>query len=268
MTREERIAALNADVSQRILVLDGAMGTEVQALNLSESEFRGDRFAGHSHDLKVNHAILNLTAPEIVQEIHENYFDAGADIVATNTFNASSISQADYGTQDHVYEINRIGAQLARDAAAAATLTINAETRRLAIAARDYKIQRIDGLPSRKVTPNPEDAARIAAERQLMIEARVEFLDPYGHTCKAFGQIEIALHDADPEQFNASQVGTWPEDLTDLELNEIYFDDVTGTSLLRLEINEDMEVPQQALLRAAYQSADGRRLQAAYVIRN
>lgn len=127
MTREERIAALNADVSQRILVLDGAMGTEVQALNLSESEFRGDRFAGHSHDLKGNHDILNLTAPEIVQEIHENYFDAGADIVATNTFNASSISQADYGTQDHVYEINRIGAQLARDAAAA---TMSAQTGR------------------------------------------------------------------------------------------------------------------------------------------
>ena len=103
---------------------------------------------------------------------------------------------------------------------------------------------------------------------KLMIEARLEFLDPYGHTCKAFGQIEIALHDADTDQFNANPVGIWPEDLTDLELNEIYFDDVTGTYLLRLEISEEMEVPQQALLRAAYLSADGRRLQAEYVIRN
>jgi len=103
---------------------------------------------------------------------------------------------------------------------------------------------------------------------KLMIEARVEFFDPYGHTCKAFGQIEIALHDAEPDQFNANPIGTWPEDLTDLELNDIYFDDVTGTYLLRLQIAQDMEVPQKAELRAAYLSADGRRLQATYVIQN
>ena len=127
MTREERIVALSADVEQRILVLDGAMGTEVQALNLSEAEYRGDRFAGHSHDLKGNHDILNLTAPETIREIHENYFNAGADIVATNTFNASSISQSDYGAQDHVYDINRNGARLARDAAEA---TMAAQTGR------------------------------------------------------------------------------------------------------------------------------------------
>ncbi len=127
MTREERIAALSADVKQRILVLDGAMGTEVQALNLSEAEYRGDRFAGHSHDLKGNHDILNLTAPETIREIHENYFNAGADIVATNTFNASSISQSDYGAQDNVYDINRNGARLARDAAEA---TMAAQTGR------------------------------------------------------------------------------------------------------------------------------------------
>jgi 5-methyltetrahydrofolate--homocysteine methyltransferase len=119
MTREQRIAALHADVARRILVLDGAMGTEIQDLNLGEAAYRGDRFAGHSHDLKGNHDILNLTAPDFIQEIHENYFRAGADIIATNTFNASSISQADYGTQDHVYDINRNGAQLARKAAEA-----------------------------------------------------------------------------------------------------------------------------------------------------
>jgi len=119
MTREQRITALNADVAERILVLDGAMGTEVQALNLSEAEVRGDRFASHGQDLKGNHDILNLSAPGLIQQIHESYFRAGADIVATNTFNSSSISQADYGTQDHVYEINRTGAQLARAAEAA-----------------------------------------------------------------------------------------------------------------------------------------------------
>ena len=119
MTREERIAALDMEVSQRVLVLDGAMGTEVQALNLSEAAFRGERFADHDQDLKGNHDILNLTAPETVLRIHQNYFDAGADIIATNTFNATSISQADYGTQDHVHEINQTGARLARSAAEA-----------------------------------------------------------------------------------------------------------------------------------------------------
>lgn len=117
MTRKDRFAALQAEVAQRILVLDGAMGTEVQALNLSEADYRGDRFAEHGHDLKGNHDILNLTAPDFIQEIHENYFSAGADIIATNTFNASSISQADYGAQDCVYDINHAGARLARAAA-------------------------------------------------------------------------------------------------------------------------------------------------------
>ncbi len=116
MARDERIAALNAEVSQRILVLDGAMGTEVQALNLSEAEFRGERFADHDQDLKGNHDILNLTAPDRILRIHQNYLDAGADIIATNTFNATSVSQADYGTEDYVYELNKTGAQLARNA--------------------------------------------------------------------------------------------------------------------------------------------------------
>ncbi len=119
MTREERIAALHAAAGQRILVLDGAMGTEVQSLNLDEAAYRGERFADHGHDLKGNHDILNLTAPEFIQEIHENYYKAGADIVASNTFNASSISQADYGAENYVYEINHTGARLARAAAEA-----------------------------------------------------------------------------------------------------------------------------------------------------
>ena len=119
MTREDRIAALYAAIGERILVLDGAMGTEVQSLELDEAAYRGERFAAHGQDLKGNHDILNLTAPDFIREIHENYFNAGADIIATNTFNASSISQADYGTEDHVYDINSAGARLAREAAAA-----------------------------------------------------------------------------------------------------------------------------------------------------
>ena len=99
------------------------MGTEIQDLNLSEAQYRGKRFADHGHDLKGNHDILNLTAPDTILEIHQNYFNAGADIVATNTFNASSISQADYGTQDHAYELNLAGARLARTAAEAKMAT-------------------------------------------------------------------------------------------------------------------------------------------------
>jgi 5-methyltetrahydrofolate--homocysteine methyltransferase len=125
MNREDRIVALGKEVQKRILVLDGAMGTQIQALNLNEAAFRGERFADHGQDLKGNHDILNLTAPDVIRKIHEDYFNAGADIVSTNTFNATSISQADYGTQDCVYEINQTGARLARSAAEA-TMTANA----------------------------------------------------------------------------------------------------------------------------------------------
>ena len=86
-------------LSERIMILDGAMGTMVQSYNLSEKDFRGDFFKNHAKDLKGNNDILCLTQPDIVQKIHEAYFKAGADIVETNTFNASTISQLDYGTE-------------------------------------------------------------------------------------------------------------------------------------------------------------------------
>ncbi len=96
------------------MVLDGAMGTMVQSYNLSEKDFRGDRFYSHGKDLKGNNDILCLTQPKIVQEIHEAYFKAGADIVETNTFNANSISQLDYGMEAFSYEINREAARIAK----------------------------------------------------------------------------------------------------------------------------------------------------------
>ncbi|MFL5179959.1 MAG: methionine synthase, partial [Microvirga sp.] len=102
------------------LVLDGAMGTEIQALKLSEADFRGERFAAHSHDLRGNNDLLILTQPEAIREIHLNYFRAGSDIVETNTFSGTSIAQADYGLEAIVYELNREGARLAREAALAA----------------------------------------------------------------------------------------------------------------------------------------------------
>ena len=102
---------------KRILVLDGAMGTMVQSYNLSEMDFRGERFVSHSRDLKGNNDILCLTQPDVVAEIHQAYFDAGADIIETNTFNANAISQLDYAAEDLAYEINLEAAKIAKTVA-------------------------------------------------------------------------------------------------------------------------------------------------------
>jgi len=111
---EERLRAL---LRQRILVLDGAMGTMIQDHHLDEDGYRGERFADWPHALKGNNDLLSLTQPEIIRDIHIAYLEAGADIVETNTFNSTSIAQADYGMESLVYELNREGARLAREAA-------------------------------------------------------------------------------------------------------------------------------------------------------
>ena len=104
-------------LKERILLLDGAMGTMIQSYRLQESDFRGERFADHDRDLKGNNDLLSLTRPDIIRDIHAAFLDAGADIIATNTFNSTAIAMADYGLQDIVYEMNRVGARLARDIA-------------------------------------------------------------------------------------------------------------------------------------------------------
>ncbi len=101
----------------RILVLDGAMGTMVQSYNLEENDFRGEKFKDHTKDLKGNNDILCLTKPDIVADIHKAYFDVGCDIVETNTFNANKISQLDYGMEAQSYELNFEAAQIACDVA-------------------------------------------------------------------------------------------------------------------------------------------------------
>ena len=111
-----RVAALHQALAQRILVIDGAMGTMVQAHHFEEADFRGTRFAGHGHDLKGNNDLLTLTRPDVIASIHRDYLAAGADLVETNTFNATSISQADYHLQPLVGELNREAARLARAA--------------------------------------------------------------------------------------------------------------------------------------------------------
>ncbi len=110
-------AALQQALEQRILVLDGAMGTMIQKHKLTEADYRGERFADHQGDLKGNNDLLSLTQPTIVKDLHLAFLDAGADIIETNTFNSTAVSQADYGLQSLVYELNVAGARLAREAA-------------------------------------------------------------------------------------------------------------------------------------------------------
>jgi 5-methyltetrahydrofolate--homocysteine methyltransferase len=111
---------LRRRAGEAILVLDGAMGTEIQALKLGEAGYRGTRFADWPGDLRGNNDILILSQPDAVRQLHLNYFRAGADIVSTNTFSSTRIAQADYGAQDLVGELNLNGARLAKEAAAAA----------------------------------------------------------------------------------------------------------------------------------------------------
>lgn len=117
MTRADRIAALKVAAKERILVLDGAWGVMIQRENLSEQDFRGVRFAGHSHPQKGNNDLLILTRPDIVTGLHDTYYAAGADISETNTFSSTTIAQADYGMEDAVRDLNFEGARLARESA-------------------------------------------------------------------------------------------------------------------------------------------------------
>ncbi len=113
-------AAFRELLQQRILVLDGAMGTMIQALKLDEEGYRGARFDAWNREVRGNNDLLNLSRPDAVRDIHLAYFRAGADIVSTNTFSSTKIAQADYGMEGIAYELNHAGATLAREAAAAA----------------------------------------------------------------------------------------------------------------------------------------------------
>jgi 5-methyltetrahydrofolate--homocysteine methyltransferase len=115
--RPSRIAAFQAAAKDRILILDGPKGTEIQNRRLTNADFHGDLFAGHDHDLKGNNDILNLTRPDIIKEIHREYAAAGAEILSTNTFNSNAISQSDYGLESESYALNHAGAAIARKVA-------------------------------------------------------------------------------------------------------------------------------------------------------
>ena len=112
------MSTLEAALESRILVLDGAMGTMIQAHNLSEGDFRGTRFVDHACEVKGNNDLLSLTQPKIIEDIHVQYLQVGADIIETNTFNSNAISLADYQMEDLAYDLNLAGAQLAKRAVA------------------------------------------------------------------------------------------------------------------------------------------------------
>jgi 5-methyltetrahydrofolate--homocysteine methyltransferase len=120
INRAESFDALKAAASERILILDGAMGTMIQQLKLDEAGYRGERFKDWHKDVRGNNDLLNLTLPDAIRDIHLRYFLAGADIVESNTFSSTAVVMADYDMQSLVYELNVAGARLAREAAALA----------------------------------------------------------------------------------------------------------------------------------------------------
>ena len=111
------VSRITSQLTERILVLDGAMGTMIQNHQLEEEDFRGEAFKNHSHPLKGCNDLLVLTQPQIIRDIHRAYLEAGADIVETNTFVANRLTLANYGLEEHAYEINRAAAALAREVA-------------------------------------------------------------------------------------------------------------------------------------------------------
>ncbi len=116
-SRQKRLAELNAAIKERVLVIDGAMGTMIQALKLEEADFRGDQFRDWPTDLKGNNDFLVLTKPDAIEAIHRQYFEAGADFAETNTFSATTIAQADYKAESLARDINVEAAKVARRAA-------------------------------------------------------------------------------------------------------------------------------------------------------
>ena len=174
MTSSPAISPVEAELrrmaAERILVLDGAMGTMIQALGLDEDAFRGARFDAWNREVRGNNDLLNLSRPDAVRDIHLAYFRAGADIAATNTFSSTAIAQADYGMAAIAYELNHAGARLARLRNRAA----HRGTRRGAAAAAPalWRPVRPAGR-LRRVVQQPHHQLDRAARPRLLFEKRV-----------------------------------------------------------------------------------------------
>ncbi|MEO8674719.1 MAG: homocysteine S-methyltransferase family protein, partial [Casimicrobiaceae bacterium] len=111
----DRSELLTSLLAERILVMDGAMGTMIQGYRFGEAEYRGACLAGHTHDIKGDNDVLVLSQPQVIRDIHDAYLEAGADIIETNTFNATAIAQADYKLEHRVRDINFAAAKIARE---------------------------------------------------------------------------------------------------------------------------------------------------------
>ncbi len=107
------MAKLVEEFKKRIIILDGAMGTSIQKYKLQEEDYRGEEFKNHPHDQRGNNDLLSVTKPQIISDIHRAFLEAGADILETNTFNGTRISQRDYGMEEEVYRINYESAKIA-----------------------------------------------------------------------------------------------------------------------------------------------------------
>src|SRR5258708_31294061 len=142
-----RAKAFMALLQERMVILDGAMGTMIQRHALSEAQFRGERFAAWRSDLRGNNDLLSITQPDIIGAIHREYLLAGADVISTNTFNSNAVSQSDYGMQSLVAEFNQSAAQLARRGADEVT----AET------AKPPSVAGADG-PTNRTAPHAPEA--------------------------------------------------------------------------------------------------------------
>jgi 5-methyltetrahydrofolate--homocysteine methyltransferase len=167
-------------LAQRILILDGAMGTMVQRFRLQEEDYRGDRFAGHPISLKNNNDVLNLTQPQIIEQIHREYLAAGADIIETNTFNATAISQEDFGLQKLVAEMNRTAAQLAK-AAVGECMTEDPSRRRYVAGSigplnRTLSISRDVNDPGKRDVTWQQVTAAYGEQAQALLEGGVDLL--------------------------------------------------------------------------------------------
>jgi 5-methyltetrahydrofolate--homocysteine methyltransferase len=169
-TTVDRTAVLEAALKRRIVLLDGAMGTMIQRYKLGEADYRGARFRDHTHDLKGNNDLLCLTKPEVIRAIHNAYLEAGADIIETNTFNATSIAQADYGLSAIVRELNVAAARLARACADAWSTKTPAQPRFVA---------GVLGPTNRtaSISPDVHDAGKRNVNFDELVAAYTEALD-------------------------------------------------------------------------------------------
>ncbi len=160
---------LRSLLDERIIVLDGSWGVLLHRLGLSEEEYRGTRFADHPRDLRGDPDLLNVTQPDVVLDVHRQYLAAGADITTTNTFTATSIGQADYGLQEHAYELSREGARLAREACDEAMAASPGRPRFVAGAVGPLNV-------SLSVSPKVDDPAYRAATFDEVVESYAEHM--------------------------------------------------------------------------------------------